>query len=174
MALKGKKDKQKADTSGKEILHLIEDVIVRPAYVNMDERGTLTEMYNPSWGLHADPLVYVYKVTVRPGVIKGWVEHHKQWDRLFFSWGVFKIVLFDNRPKSPTYKLVNEIFLGESKPGLVIFPPFIYHAVQNIGEHEATFINMPTRAYDHADPDKYRLSLDTKHIGYKFNLVRND
>ena len=43
------------------------------------------------------------------------------------------------------------------------------HAVQNIGHEEAIFINMPSRAYDHADPDKYRLPVKNPLIPFAFD-----
>ena len=51
---------------------------------------------------------------------------------------------------------------------LITFPAHIYHAIQNIGEGEAMLINMPTRPYDHANPDKYRLPIDTPLIPHSF------
>jgi dTDP-4-dehydrorhamnose 3,5-epimerase len=44
----------------------------------------------------------------------------------------------------------------------------VYHAVQNIGIVDAVFINMPTRPYDHGDPDKLRLPLKNGLIPYSF------
>jgi dTDP-4-dehydrorhamnose 3,5-epimerase len=37
-----------------------------------------------------------------------------------------------------------------------------------VGETDAYFVNLPTRAYDHANPDKFRLPLDTDLIPYRF------
>jgi dTDP-4-dehydrorhamnose 3,5-epimerase len=36
-------------------------------------------------------------------------------------------------------------------------------------EVEAFFINMPTRAYDHADPDKYRVPVKNALIPFAFD-----
>jgi len=63
--------------------------------------------------------------------------------------------------------MINEIFVGERARALVVIPAMVAHAVQNIGDKEATFINMPTRPYRHADPDKYRLS--RAEIPYSFD-----
>jgi len=59
--------------------------------------------------------------------------------------------------------------VSERNRALVVFPQGVYHAIQNIGESEATFVNMPTRAYDHADPDKYRLPIRNDLIPYAFD-----
>ncbi len=163
-----KKDVQTVTPTGESVAPRINGVQVRLAVTIPDERGEICEMYSPAWGLSDEPLVYVYQVVIRPYQIKGWTVHQLQSDRLFFSSGAAKIVLYDNRADSPTHKMVNEIFLTERNRGLVVIPPGVYHVVQNVGDTEVVFINMPTRPYDHADPDKYRLPLNNDLIPYRF------
>jgi dTDP-4-dehydrorhamnose 3,5-epimerase len=152
---------------GRRLERLIEGVRVRPAIVQSDERGSVTEMFNPAWDFSDEPLVYAYTTTIRPGQKKGWVVHHEQSDRLFYDNGAAKIVLYDAREGSPTKGLVNEIFLGAANRALLLIPPGVVHAVVNIGETELRFVNMPTRPYDHARPDKSRLPADTPAIPYQ-------
>ena len=154
MPLTGTKDPPTVTPEGKRLEPLIDGVIVRPAVVQQDERGEICELYDPAWGVVPDPLVYVYAASIRPGRVKGWVYHKAQVDRLFALLGTLKIVLYDLRDESATRGMINEIFLGERARGLVVIPAMVAHAVQNVGDKEATFINMPTRPYRHADPDK--------------------
>jgi dTDP-4-dehydrorhamnose 3,5-epimerase len=135
----------------------------------IDERGELCEIYNPAWGVSDAPLVYVYSVMIRPGKLKGWVYHAKQHDRVFVSVGVLKWVLYDLRENSPTKHMINEFYMGERRPGLLTIPPYVAHATQNVGTIEAVFVNMPTRAYEHADPDKYRIPVESGVIPYSFD-----
>jgi dTDP-4-dehydrorhamnose 3,5-epimerase len=114
-------------------------------------------------------MVYAYQTSVRPGKLKGWVYHAKQYDRLFVSAGVLKWVLYDLRPDSPTKHMFNEIYLSDRRRGLLIIPPYVAHAVQNVGTSEAFFINLPTRPSDYADPDKYRIPVDSGKIPYSFD-----
>lgn len=144
-------------------------VIIRPLITHPDERGTLTEIYNPAWGISDLPMVYAYQSTIRPGKIKGWIEHHLQCDRVFPSQGHMRWVLYDNRPDSPTYRLVNEIFITEINRSLIVIPPYVFHAVQNVGMTDAVFINLPSRPYDHANPDKFRLPLNNDVIPFRFD-----
>src|SRR5262245_41758136 len=102
-----KKDEQTVTLEGKSVRKRIADVVIVQRPLQEDERGELIEVYNPGWGLHPEPLVYVYQISVRPGAIRGWVVHEKQDDRIFISQGVMRWVLFDNRPHSPTYKLLD-------------------------------------------------------------------
>ncbi len=53
--------------------------------------------------------------------------------------------------------MVNEICITERNRLLVFIPRLVLHAVQNIGTTEAIFINVPTRPYNHANPDEYRV-----------------
>ena len=42
----------------------------------------------------------------------------------------------------------------------------MWHAVQNVGQVDAYFVNTPTRPYDHAHPDKRRLPVDSDEIPF--------
>jgi dTDP-4-dehydrorhamnose 3,5-epimerase len=162
------KDVQTVTSEGKPTTRLIDGVVIRPAVTHPDERGTLCEIFNPAWGVHAAPLVYVYQFTIRPGMVKGWHVHHLHDDRIFVSQGTIKVVLYDDRPHSPTYQTVNEIYRSDLQRNLMIIPAFVWHAHQNVGQTDALMVSMPTRPYNHADPDVYRLPIDTDLIPYKF------
>lgn len=161
-------DPQTVTSEGQPVAARIAGVKVRAAITHPDERGEVCEIYNPAWGLHEEPLVYAYQVGIRPHRVKGWVVHREQDDRLFVSLGTVKIVLFDDRAGSPTRGMINEICLGERNRGLIIIPKGVFHAIQNVGDTDAVLVNLPTRAYNHARPDKLRLPLDTDQIPYRF------
>ena len=163
------KEQPSVTPDGASLKPLIEGVKVRYQRPIEDARGEVTEVYRPSWGVSDDPLVYVYQVAVRPGAVKGWVIHERQDDRIFHLSGTVHWALFDNRADSPTHGLINELVLSEKNRGLLIIPRGVYHAVQNIGITDAIFVNMPTRPYDHADPDKYRLPLKNGLIPFSFS-----
>ena len=82
--------------------------------------------------------------------------------------GVMELVLFDPRPDSPTCGEVCRIVLSEQNRCLVNVPRNVWHADHNIGTTDAVVVNFPTIAYDHANPDKYRLPLDTDLIPHSF------
>jgi dTDP-4-dehydrorhamnose 3,5-epimerase len=164
----GKRDQQTVTPESTSVVKLIAGVSIRSAPTILDERGEICEIYSPAWGISHDPLVYVYQILLRPGRIKGWVYHEHQDDRLFISMGTLKIVLFDMREGSPTEGLVNELYLSERNRGLVTIPKLVVHAVQNVGTIDAMFINLPTKPYNHLNPDKYRIPLDSTEIPYRF------
>lgn len=163
-----KKDAQTVTPEGKSVKKKIDGLIIHPLILHEDERGGLMEGYNPAWNINPDPLVYVYQTSIRPGKVKGWVVHKKQEDRIFPCLGTMQWAFYDDRPNSPTYKLLNIFTLSERNRALFITPRGVFHAVKNVGDNEAIFINMPTRPYDHADPDKYRLPLKNDLIPFSF------
>src|SRR5690242_14770272 len=158
-----KKREQTVNTKGEYLAGKIDGVVTRPA-----ERGTVCEIYNPDWGINDEPLVYVYQITVRPGQIKGWSLHRTYADRLFFAYGTTKVVLYDDREGSPTRGMVNEMHFDEHTRTLLVIPPSVWHAVKNVGSTESVFINCPTKPYDHSDPEKFSLPVDTDQIPYSF------
>ena len=162
-------DRQTVTSEGRSVSPLIEGVVVQSSTTHEDDRGTLCEIIGPHRPPHPAPLVYVYQFTIRPGKIKGWHSHHLHDDRIFISQGHVKVVLYDNRPESPTFGVVNEIFRSEQDRTVMVIPAHVFHAHENIGATDALFISMPTRAYNHSAPDVYRLPLDTDQIPYSFN-----
>jgi dTDP-4-dehydrorhamnose 3,5-epimerase len=166
--LEGTKQIQTATPDGKLVLDLIEGVKLRNAPTIVEYDSEVCEIYNPAWGLTDLPVVYVYQSLVRPGRIKSWVYHKIQTDRLFLLSGHMRFVLYDRRPDSPSFGRVNDITLTERNRALLVIPPGIVHATQNVGTGDAIFINLPSEPYNHADPDRYNIPLDTQEIPFRF------
>jgi len=162
------KDSCSIDAAGNLLRKLPFGVKLRPSVTIPDARGTVCEIFSQLWDFSDEPVPYAYQVSIRPGQIKGWVVHRLQADRIFHSRGVTKWVLFDDRTDSPTYRMLSEIFLSEENRALMYIPAGVYHAVQNIGNQDSYFVNLPSLPYNHSDPDKYRLPLNTELIPYKF------
>lgn len=83
-----------------------------------------------------------------------------------------EVIFYDGRPDSPTHGEVSSVVLSEYRRRLVNIPTHIWHANRNIGIRDVVVVNFPTRPYDHANPDKYRLPLDTDEIPYEFEDPR--
>ncbi len=135
---------------------MIEGVKVKKLKMIPDERGRLMEM------LRADDDIFirfgqVYMTTAYPGVVKAWHYHKRQTDNLVAVKGMMKVVLYDSREGSPTFKEINEFFMGEHNPILVQIPAGVFHGFKCIGGEEGIVINCPTEVYDPKDPDEYRL-----------------
>ena len=167
-----RRDIQTVTDKGDSIGPVPHGVRFHDVITQVDERGTLTELFDPRWGWHPDPLVYAYTMTIRPGVVKGWGMHKEHEDRYFILDGEMLVVLYDERPDSPTHGLVSEIPLTEHRRRLMNIPVGIWHADRNIGAKDVRVINFKTKLYDHENPDKYRLPLHNDRIPYRFEGVR--
>jgi dTDP-4-dehydrorhamnose 3,5-epimerase len=163
----GAPDPQTVTPDGRRLDRFIDGVLLRPAITHSDERGSLTEIYDPAWDFTEEPLVYVYESRIHPGQKKGWIVHLEQDDRLFFSVGSAKVVLYDARTDSPTQGMVQELFLGGANRGLLRVPAGVVHAIVNVGPDEVRFVNLPTKRYRHERPDKLRFAQDTDAIPYE-------
>ncbi|MBL4811428.1 MAG: dTDP-4-dehydrorhamnose 3,5-epimerase family protein [Rhodobacteraceae bacterium] len=139
---------------------------------HVDDRGEVTELIDTRWDWHPDPINFAYTYTIRPGYAKGWGLHKQHEDRYFLIEGRMEMVLYDVRADSPTYGKISKIILSKENPRIVSIPRFVWHANANIGEGEVRVINFPTQPYEHANPDKYRLPLNTPHIPYTFKGVK--
>lgn len=143
----------------------IDGVQTKTLRVIPDERGRLMEVLRCD-----DPLFrrfgQAYITTAYPGVVKAWHFHKKQHDNLAVVKGMLKLVLYDDRPGSPTRGQLQEFFIGDYNPLLVQVPPGVYHGFKNIGAEEALVLNCATEPYNRAEPDEYRLDPHTTKIPY--------
>jgi dTDP-4-dehydrorhamnose 3,5-epimerase len=135
---------------------------------HVDERGWLTEMFDPRWEWLTDPFAYAYATTIRPGYAKGWGLHKKHNDRYFLLLGEAEVVLYDVRPDSAKRGGVTTARLSESDHGLLAIPALVWHATRNVGSRDVVIVNFPTMPFDHADPDKYTLPLANDLIPFTF------
>lgn len=161
------KDAQSVTSAGEPVQPLIHGVRLRHSTTHADERGNLCEIYDDRWEFTIDAVTYAYLLTLRPGAIRGWSLHTKQDDRLFFTSGTIKVALYDAREESPSVGDVNVLFLGTHDRALLRIPPGVFHAVRNVGTDDAVLMNLPSRPYEHSDPDKYRLPSDSEEIPYR-------
>jgi dTDP-4-dehydrorhamnose 3,5-epimerase len=144
---------------------MIDDVKTKRLKVIPDERGRLMEILRAD-----DPLFLkfgqVYMTTTYPGVVKAWHKHEKQSDNLTCVQGMIKLALYDPRKNSPTFKEINQFYLGVHNPLLVQIPQGIYHGWMCVSEEEAIVINIPTEVYNYEHPDEQRLDPYENDIPY--------
>ncbi|MBY0531373.1 MAG: polysaccharide biosynthesis protein [Xanthobacteraceae bacterium] len=146
---------------------LIQGLEIVPLVRNQDARGALVEL--SVFAQETEPVVHVYQVFAEPGSVRAWVYHKRQYDRLAYTNGDFEVVLFDIRQDSPTHRMLNVLHVGEKHPCLIRVPPLVVHGVKNRGAALASFVNMPTRRYNAAHPDKSRLPKNDPRIPYTFD-----
>ena len=133
----------------------IDGVVLVRLGPNTDSRGELIELLTTR-DASIEPIVHVYQVIAAAGSLRKWVYHKWQHDRLLFTLGDFEVRLLDIRPDSATRGELMVLQLGADMQCRLTIPPFVAHSVRNRGDIAAAFVNMPTRIYDPANPDKFR------------------
>src|SRR5207247_10272464 len=93
--------------------------------------------------LHSFSLTY----SLRPGMIKGWGMHQFHEDRYFILFGELLLVLYDDRPSSPTNGLVAKVAMSEYRRQLINIPAGVGHANQRIGSKDAVAGTVPKSDY---------------------------
>lgn len=148
---------------------MIDGVKYKQLRVIPDERGRLMEV------LRNDDEDFrkfgqIYMTTNYPGVVKAWHYHKVQWDYIACLKGMVKVVLYDHRNESSTFGQINEFFIGEHNPKLVIIPAGVCHGWKCISDTESIVINVPTELFDYNSPDEHRLPYNTPEIPYNWEI----
>ena len=147
---------------------MIEGVKIKQLKVIPDERGFLMEM------LRCDDEFFLkfgqmYLTVAYPGAVKGWHYHKKQTDHFAVVKGMLKVVLYDSREDSATSGEVNEFFMGDKNPILLVIPPYVLHGMKGIGAEPGYLVNCPTEPYDYKNPDEFRVDPHDNDIPYDWD-----
>ncbi len=146
---------------------MIDGVVVVPRRQILDERGAIYHFLrndDPEFQQFGE----VYFSWVYPGVIKGWHIHKRMTLNYIVPVGRIKLVLYDERPDSPTKGELQEIYLGEGNYQLVQVPPMVWNGFKGIGTQPAMVVNCATLPHD---PDEIaRRDPFTPEIPYDWGL----
>jgi dTDP-4-dehydrorhamnose 3,5-epimerase len=126
---------------------MIDGVTITPLKQILDERGKVMHM------LRCDSPVFkkfgeIYFSCVYPGAIKAWHLHKEMALNYAVPHGHIKLVLFDDRPSSPTRGEVQEIFLGPDNYHLATIPPMVWNGFKGMGAEMAIVANCSTIPHD--------------------------
>lgn len=122
---------------------MIDGVKIKPLSKISDERGMILHMLrcdDPDFEEFGE----IYFSTAYPGVVKGWHEHSRQVQNYAVIQGIIKLVLYDARPDSPTFKELMEIFTGEDNYQLIRIPTGVVNGFKAIGTTTAIVANCAT------------------------------
>ena len=97
----------------------------------------------------------IYFSSSYPGVIKGWHEHRKQTQNYAVIKGMIKLVMYDNRKDSKTYREIQELFIGSKNYQLVTIPPGIVNGYKNICLEEIILANCSDLPHDPSEMIRY-------------------
>lgn len=164
--MEGRKDEAHMSPDWVVARELIDGVEVREVRHVVTANGVTTELFRPEWGLLPDGIRHAIHVSLLPGAISAWHLHQLKTDHVFCVGGHLRVVLHDPREDSPTFGRVDVLHANPARPGVVVIPPRVWHGIQVLGPEPGLFVNYFDRAYDYADPDDWRLPVDTDEIPY--------
>lgn len=147
---------------------MIEDVRIHKLKRICDERGSIWHMLR-SDADHFEKFGEIYFSTIYPGVVKGWHEHTLQTQNYAVIDGMIKLVLYDNRPKSSSFKVLKEVFLGDEDYKLVTIPPGVINGYKSITGNRALVANCST--LPHSQGEMIRHDPHNCFIGYDWSSV---
>jgi dTDP-4-dehydrorhamnose 3,5-epimerase len=127
---------------------LIDGVIWKPLKKYTDPRGWLCELFRFDDVPEEFRPVMSYISMTEPGIARGPHEHADQADFFcFLGPSDFKVYLWDNRSKSPTYRVRQTRVVGASDAAALIIPAGVAHAYRNVGTGQGIVFNCPNRLY---------------------------
>ncbi len=148
---------------------MIDGLKVKQLKRNADERGFLMELLRSDDELFSN-FGQAYVSKNYPGVIRAWHYHKKQEDLWVCVSGMVKAVVYDCREDSPTSGEINEVFLGDDNPALLVIPIGTMHGYKTVGLQPSLLLNFPTLQYDPKEPDEYREPYDSEKIPYSWDI----
>ena len=126
---------------------MIEGVKVISLKVIPDERGKIMHMLKRT-DPHFIEFGEVYFSCGYPGVVKAWHIHKEMTLNNCVIVGMVKLVLYDDRPDSPTRGELMELFIGEDNYCLVQIPPGVTNGYKAYGDKMAILANCATMPHD--------------------------
>jgi dTDP-4-dehydrorhamnose 3,5-epimerase len=146
---------------------MIEGVKIVPLKQILDERGKVMHMLRAD-DPHFEKFGEIYFSVVYSNAVKGWHLHKKMTLNYAVVSGMIKLVLYDDREKSPTKGELMELFIGEDNYVLVSIPPGIWNGFKGMGSKPAIVANCATEPHD---PNEIiRMDPFDKKIPYDWNL----
>lgn len=126
----------------------INGVIIRRLTKHADSRGWLMELFRRDEMTPETHPVMSYLSMTTPGACRGPHEHADQTDCFcFLGYSSFRLYLWDNRRKSPTFGHKCQIAISAEDCLMVLVPSGVVHAYKNTGYGEGLVFNAPNRLY---------------------------
>lgn len=149
---------------------MIQGVKIRKITTHSHDRGNFREILRDD-----DKLLKKFgqaSITVTyPGVIKAFHWHKRQDDLWYGVSGNARMVLYDLRKKSKTYRQTEVIYIGDNaEPVLVYIPQGVAHGYQVLGKKPFTLIYFTTESYNPKKPDEQRIAFDDKEINFNWKI----
>jgi dTDP-4-dehydrorhamnose 3,5-epimerase len=136
----------------------IQDLKVTPLRIIEDDRGSVMHMLRLD-DPHFEKFGEIYFSTTRPNMIKAWKRHKRMILNVTAPVGKIRLVVYDARTESASYKKVDEFILGPSdRYELITIPPMTWFGFQNIGQTDALLANCATIPHEPDEAEQRELN----------------
>jgi dTDP-4-dehydrorhamnose 3,5-epimerase len=143
---------------------MMDGLVIKNLVTHADERGFFREIIRVTDDFFAEGFGQWSHSLMYQGVIKAWHIHKVQVDWWYVASGVLKVVLYDTRPDSPTYRETIEILMGDNQSAKILrVPPGVAHGCKCI-KGPAHLFYVTSNIYNPADEG--RIPYDDPTIGY--------
>jgi len=95
-----------------------------------------------------------YFSTIKPDTIKAWKRHREMVLNLLVPVGEIKFVLYDDRPRSLTQNIFQEITLSRNNYQRLTIPPMVWMGFQGRGKKTAMLLNIANIRHDPDEMDR--------------------
>lgn len=149
---------------------MVDGVVVQSLARHPDDRGYFEELIRVDDSWFSEGFGQLSHSKMYPGVVKAWHIHKTQIDWWHVASGRLLVALHDLREQSPTYRVTQELYLGDDLPPAVLkIPAGVAHGCRAIGVEPAHLFYVTSRTYDPAEEG--RIPHDDPAIG--FDWLRN-
>jgi len=126
---------------------MIEGVVIKELKQIKDEFGKVMHM------LRCDSPLFnkfgeIYFSVVNPGLVKAWKCHFKMTQHFAVPVGEIRLVIYDDRKNSITYKKIDIIEIGESNYCLVRIPPLVWYGFKALSPYPPLIANCTDLPHD--------------------------
>lgn len=149
----------------------IKGVILKKLEKHADERGYFQEILRDDNNLLKD-FGQISISSTKPGVIKAFHWHELQDDIFYVISGSAKVVLYDLREDSSTYKRVDEIDMSGHDQKLLLIPRKVAHGYKVLGRKDLIMLYIMNKPYNRKKPDEQRMPFDDKSVGIDWSRYK--
>lgn len=149
---------------------MIDGVQIKNLVSHGDERGYFRELirknddfFDPGFGQLSHSLV-------KPGVVKAWHGHVRQYQWTYVITGVLSVVIYDAREDSRTYEEKIQMVLGDGHDAQIyVIPPGVVHGYRCLSG-PAHVLYVTSDVYD--PEEEIRIPHDNNSISHDWNQGR--
>jgi len=150
---------------------MIEGVQIKDLVSHEDERGFFRELIRNTDGFFTPGFGQLSHSLVRPGIVKAWHGHVRQYQWTYVISGVLSVVIYDAREDSRTYKEKIHLVLGDGQKALVYgIPPGVVHGYRCMSG-PAHVLYVTSGVYD--PEEEIQIPHDDKSISHDWNDSRD-